>query len=373
MSFNGGGITMVDLIGPQAAALRPAEESFVVVNGLAVKTWIYRSSGSPNLPLASAPPIVAVHGGPAFTHNYMLPLKLITYKYGQTVIFYDQAGCGKSSRVQGDVKEEAPWLLTIEYYVQELDAVLRHYNLHESKYFIYGSSWGTVIAQEFMVHKSSYESSQTLAGLMLDGCLSDAQAYIRAQWEDRISTLPTVMQRIMTNLEKTEQYEHPMYAEIESTLGKMFTCRVVPRPDCFTASLEGMDEKLYRLMQGYSEFTIGGVLKDWSVLNKLHDAITVPTLVLAGEYDTMTEECSRLTVNSCKKDMAKLVIIPRASHCKLIDEPQICVEEVKKFVEATENYKTENISAFPPRPRTIIGWPQRPTGHQRRSQASSTL
>ena len=34
---------------------------------------------------------------------------------------------------------------------------------------------------------------------------------------------------------------------------------------------------------GHSEFTIGGVLKDWSVLDKLHEAITVPTLVLVGE------------------------------------------------------------------------------------------
>ena len=167
MSSNGESITMVDLIGPLAAALHPVEESLVVVNNLAVKTWMYRSSGPSHLPLASAPPIVAIHGGPAFTHNYMLPLKLITYKYGQTVIFYDQAGCGKSSRVQGDVKEEAPWLLTIDYYLKELDAVLKHYNLHESRYFLYGSSWGTVIAQEFMVHKSAYESSNTLAGLIL--------------------------------------------------------------------------------------------------------------------------------------------------------------------------------------------------------------
>ena len=41
----------------------------------------------------------------------------------------------------------------------------------------------------------------------------------------------------------------------------------------------------------------------------------------------MTEECSMMTVNSCKKGIAKLVNIPRASHCKLIDEPQLCEPE----------------------------------------------
>ena len=33
-------------------------------------------------------PVIAMHGGPAFTHNYMLPLKLLARK-GYPVIFYD--------------------------------------------------------------------------------------------------------------------------------------------------------------------------------------------------------------------------------------------------------------------------------------------
>ena len=74
----------------------------------------------------------------------------------------------------------------------------------------------------------------------------------KTQWRDRISTLPTVMQRILTNLEQSQQFDSTLYQEIESQLGKMFSCRVVPRPDCFSASLEGMDHKLYSLMQGHT-------------------------------------------------------------------------------------------------------------------------
>ena len=129
--------------------------------------------------------------------------------------------------------------------------MLKHYNLHEKQYYLYGSSWGTVIVQEFMINKLLYESSKTVAGLILDGCLSDANIYIKTQWRDRISTLPTVMQRILTNLEQSQQFDSTLYQEIESQLGKMFSCRVVPRPDCFSASLEGMDHKLYSLMQGH--------------------------------------------------------------------------------------------------------------------------
>ena len=54
------------------------------------------------------------------------------------MLFYDQAGCGQSSSIK-NVESEAPWLLTIEYYIEELRAILAYFNLTE--YILYGSSW----------------------------------------------------------------------------------------------------------------------------------------------------------------------------------------------------------------------------------------
>lgn len=61
-----------------------------------------------------------------------------------------------------DVAKDAPWLLTIEYYVEELKALITHYKFDE--YYIFGSSWGTVVAQEMAV-----TVPPGLKGLMLDG------------------------------------------------------------------------------------------------------------------------------------------------------------------------------------------------------------
>jgi pimeloyl-ACP methyl ester carboxylesterase len=82
-----------------------------------------------------------MHGGPAFTHNYMIPLKLLARK-GHPVIFYDQAGCG-ASFVPTDL-EKHPELLTIQYYVKEAHALVEALNIEE--YAIYGSSWGSILA-----------------------------------------------------------------------------------------------------------------------------------------------------------------------------------------------------------------------------------
>jgi L-proline amide hydrolase len=95
-------------------------EGFVEVKGgLQVKWWRY---DNPNFDAESRTPIVALHGGPAFTHNYILPMKLLADK-GYPVVFYDQAGCGGSTFV-ADPATEAPWLLTVSYYVEELFDVI---------------------------------------------------------------------------------------------------------------------------------------------------------------------------------------------------------------------------------------------------------
>ena len=100
----------------------------------------------------------------ACCHNYMLPLKLLT-RNGYDVIFYDQAGCGESSKPENVVKD-SPWLLTLEYYVEELKELLSYLKL--SEFYLYASSWGSIIAQEFAVLQPS-----GLRGMVLDGALCD--------------------------------------------------------------------------------------------------------------------------------------------------------------------------------------------------------
>ena len=64
------------------------------------------------------------------------------------------------------------------------------------RYYVYGSSWGTVLAQEFAVGRPA-----GLRGLVLDGALCDGPTYIRTQWRDRLSTMPTYTQQLLRTLE----------------------------------------------------------------------------------------------------------------------------------------------------------------------------
>jgi pimeloyl-ACP methyl ester carboxylesterase len=274
-------ITLENLIGDTSHIV--CEESTLVVSGLNVQTWIYY-----NPKVQQKPPIIVIHGGPGFTHNYLLPLKLLA-EFGYPLIFYDQAGyvlspyhvsfshitpppppprCGQSTFVNDPIND-APWLLTIDYYVQELSALIHHFQLYE--YYLYGSSWGTVVAQEFAVSITSTTDAQLrgLQGLILDGALSDGQLYIQTQWRDRISTLPMFTQNLLKKLMNAKAYDSPLYQEIESVLSSHFTIRCVPRPDIFLKCVKQMNRAVYHEIQGPSEFALSGVLENWSITDRL--------------------------------------------------------------------------------------------------------
>lgn len=50
----------------------------------------------------------------------------------------------------------------------------------------------------------------------------------------------------------------------------------------------------------------------------------------------MTEECSNVAVNNIRKAWP-LVTIPRSGHMKMIDEANLFIESVSKFLVTVEN------------------------------------
>ena len=280
--------------------------------------------------------VVGLHGGPAFCHNYILPLKLLA-NFGYTVILYDQIGCGKSTFVKNP-EASAPWLLTVEYYLAELSAVLDGWAVDLDRgYYLYGSSWGTILAQEFAVQNGG--DVPGLQGLILDGALADDELYITTQWRDRISTLPTFTQQLLRRLTDEKKFKDPIYEYLDDNLSLHFTCRTLPPPDCYLESIELHNPVIYAKMQGESEFTVGGVLLGWNIVARL-PLIRCPAIVLVGEFDTMTIECSQQLVDNIPHCWP-LVVVPRASHCKLCEEPQICIEHMVRFLDTVESIRRE--------------------------------
>lgn len=174
-----------------------------------------------------------------------------------------------------------------------------------------------------------------MLGIILDSPLCDPELYISTQFNKRISTLPSFTQRLLQKLNEEKKFDLPLYKLLDKEISKHFVCRTIPLPQLWYDSIDGMNDQIYRLMQGESEFTIGGILKDWNCTNKLY-LIQVPCFVIIGEYDTMTIECASKIIENIPLAQ-KLCIIERASHCKLLEEPKAVTSEIYCFLETIPN------------------------------------
>lgn len=107
-----------------------SREGFVPVDGAAI---YFRDVGRGR-------PIIVLHGGPDFSHTYLLPdLDLLSDSFH--LIYYDQRGRGSSA---AGVRAED---VTIESEMEDLDGVRRFFRLESVA--VLGHSWGGLLALEY--------------------------------------------------------------------------------------------------------------------------------------------------------------------------------------------------------------------------------
>ena len=100
----------------------PPKEGFVDVEG--GKIW-YRIDGE-----GDKTPLLLLHGGPGSSSYYLEPLKELSKD--RPVIFIDQLGCGRSTRITDTT------LMTIEKNVEQLEQVRKALKLE--RFYLYGHS-----------------------------------------------------------------------------------------------------------------------------------------------------------------------------------------------------------------------------------------
>jgi len=315
--------TCDDLLGDALCDLTVKEDS-VKVRGEDLVYWVYQKSSPDSSD--SGLPVVMINGGPGFPHNYMLPLKLAACS-GRKIIFYDQVGTGRSSICPPDQEQENPnycgvdedhdYLLTLEYYPTEVEALVEALDLSTTGYHVFGHSWGTIVAEMFAAKRPA-----GLVSLVLGGALANAQVYIDAQWdpvEGNLGTLPKIMQDAIKLYEEAEDFQNENYLRIVDDLTSQFTVRTFPAPECVSYCSTVLNEEVYVRMQGPSEFSItNSVMADMDLSPELRN-ISVPVLMTNGRYDTMRGPNIRSMAAEIKD--VELMMFERSAHMTMIDQP----------------------------------------------------
>ncbi|KAE9386088.1 proline-specific peptidase [Gymnopus androsaceus JB14] len=240
--------------------------------GETFKTW-YKVVG--NLKNGKRP-LIALHGGPGMSHDYILPHTKLYELYGIPIIFYDQIGIGSSTHLSHKPKD----FWTSELFMDELENLLRFLDVFDD-FDLLGCSWGGMLGIEW----GAKRRPGGLKRLVLVGCPASMELWAEAQ-NTLIEGLDEDVREALRRHEKAGTTRDPEYQNGMCVFYKKHANRLENWPEELLKSVESTqaDPTVYHTMNGPSEFCITGSIKTWSVIELL-SSVQYPTLITNSEYD----------------------------------------------------------------------------------------
>jgi len=168
---------------------------------------------------SSETPLIALHGGPGLSHDYLQVLSDLSGS--RPIIFYDQIGNARSSHLKD--KPSSFW--TIDLFVKQLESLISHFDL--KGYDVLGHSWGGVLASEFAVTQP-----KGLKKLVLSNSPPSSELWGKSQVE-LISAFPPQIQQALVN-----GYADPDFKAALFAYYRVHGCILDPWPRDLNISLE---------------------------------------------------------------------------------------------------------------------------------------
>ncbi len=257
--------------------------------------------------------LLCLHGGPGSTHHYFEPLERLA-EDGRRVVLYDQLGCGSSDR------PDDPELWTLELFLDEVGTVRSALRL--DRIHLLGSSWGSMLAMEYVLTKP-----RGLASLTLNSPPTATETWTAEAGRLR-DQLPEDVKRAL-DLPSGDPEREAAMAEFQ----RRHICRVEPKPACVERGLAGKNPQVYETLWGESEWNATGRLRDWDIRPRLGE-IGVPTLVTSGRYDECTP---KLADEACRAiPGAEWVLFEESSHTAFVEEPERFRSVLAGFLDRVE-------------------------------------
>lgn len=263
-------------------------------------------------------PIIILHGGPSFDHNYLLP-DLDRLADAFRLIYYDQRGRGKSAwSVQ-------PAAVSLQSEMDDLEALRAHLQLEQAA--LLGHSWGGLLALEYALRHPERVSRLVLLNTA-PASYGDFQLFER-----------------QLNMREPEDVERMRVLESSPTFeeGDLETraayYRLYFQPTLRPPEL--LDRLSARLYLGWTKETVltarattGRLWEEtaespeYNLLPQI-TRLRIPTLVLHGDYDFVPVACAAHIAEAIPD--ARLVVLPDCGHFSYLERPDAVREALTEF------------------------------------------
>ena len=298
----------------KTSVLRTGESYLEVPGG---KIW-YKVTGT-----AKEIPVVLIHGGPGFSSYYLKPFEELSNN--RQIIRYDQLGGGKSDRIYDTT------MFTINHFVKELDLLREHLGVR--KWHVLGHSWGAILAVEYYRAYPDKVASLTLGSAPLSMPIWEKHA------RELLTALPEPLQQAIRNAESTGDFGDTLYQKANNEFYNLYVFRK-PVLEDLDSTLATINEKIYAYMQGPSEFTITGTLKNYDATSFLPN-IKVPVLFTVGEFDEAGPKIIKSF--SDKVPNSRCVVFSNAAHITSWDARDKNIKIVRGFLNSVDSLNNRDI------------------------------
>jgi len=281
------------------------------------KVWTKRIGNNPKIK------VLLLHGGPGLTHEYLECFDSYFPKEGIEYYYYDQLGSYYSDQPSdGNLWE-------LDRFVDEVEQVRKSLNLDKNNFYLYGQSWGGLLAIEYAL-----KYQKNLKGLIISNMMASIPDYIKYA-EDVLGPLldPSVLAEIK-ELEANSDYSNPRYMDLVMTHyypEHILRMPINSWPDPVNRAFEHINPDVYIPMQGQSEFgvTENAKLKDWNRKSDLFK-INVPTLIIGAEFDSMDPRHMQWMASQVQQ--GRYLYCPDGSHLAMYDDQKIYSQGLVKFI-----------------------------------------
>lgn len=292
------------------SGLRPGDGRLEVEGG----SIFYRVIGSgPGIP------VILLHGGPGYSSHYLEPLGEALGNE-RPMIAYDQLGSGRSDRVTDEA------LFRIDRYVRELDSLRSALDLDQVH--LYGHSWGSMLALEYLATNPSGVVSVTLASpiIVMDTWAADTMSLVE--------TLSNSSREAILRHEAAGTTSSQEYQDANSEYWTKYVLGMEPPyPPEVNSAIEAYSPIVYETMWGPSEFSPTGNLRDFDRSDVL-SGLDIPILFTAGRFDEARPETIERFASTAQD--AEVRIFENSAHVAMVTEREAYAEAIRDFLNEAE-------------------------------------
>lgn len=279
------------------------------------KVWTKRVGNNPKIK------VLLLHGGPGATHEFFEAFDSYFPGAGIEYYYYDQLGSAFSDQP----KDQSLW--DLPRFVEEVEQVRVALHLDKNNFYLLGVSWGGLLGMEYAL-----KYQQNLKALVISNMMASIPAYVQYAEKVLIPAMDPMVVAEIRKIEAKKDYDNPRYMELlVPNYYAQHILRMPPDqwPDPVNRAFARLNKDVYIPMQGPSEMSASGKLETWDRVKDLGN-ITVPTLAIGGQYDTMDPRHMEMISKTVKH--GRFLYCPNGSHLSMYDDQKTYFEGLIRFI-----------------------------------------